>query len=140
MNFRQGRRKRPQALLDMTPLVDVVFQLLIFFLLTSTYVQESQNNSAAVPVELPESSLAAEQTPPKAMIVSIDQAGSLYLDGRELTLEELNYELSKVAQHAPNTIVLVRGDERVSYGQIARIMSLVRAFGLRLSAVLESGD
>lgn len=140
MNFRPGRRRRPHALLDMTPLVDVVFQLLIFFLLTSTYVQESQNNSAAVPVELPESSLSAEQTPPKALVISINQEGSLYLDGRELTLEELNYELSKTASAAPNTIVLVRGDERVSYGQIARVMSLVRAFGLRLSAVLESGE
>ena len=140
MNFRPGRRKRPHALLDMTPLVDVVFQLLIFFLLTSTYVQESQNNSASVPVELPESSLSAEKTPPKALVISIDQAGGLFLDGRALTFEELNYELSKTASASPNTIVLVRGDERVSYGQIARVMSLVRAFGLRLSAVLESGE
>ena len=124
----------------MTPLVDVVFQLLIFFLLTSTYVQESQNNSAAVPVELPESSLAAEQTPPKALVISVDQGGLLYLDGRELSLEELNNELGKAANKAPNTIVLVRGDERASYGKIAQVMSLVRAFGLRLSAVLESGE
>jgi len=140
MDFRPSRRKRPQTLLDMTPLVDVVFQLLIFFLLTSTYVQESQNNSAAVPVELPESSLAAEQAPPKALIISISQEGLLYLDGRELSFEELNSSLSKTASSAPETIVLVRGDERASYGQIARVMSLVRAFGLRLSAVLESGE
>ena len=75
MNFKGKRQRRGLAVLDVTPLVDVVFQLLIFFLLTSTYVEGQQSSSASVPVELPESSLNANETPPQEFVISINQQG-----------------------------------------------------------------
>ena len=47
---------------------------------------------------------------------------------------------SRIAQNKPETIVLVRGDQQVSYGRVGQIMAIVRASGLRLSAVLQSGQ
>jgi biopolymer transport protein TolR len=124
----------------MTPLVDVVFQLLIFFLLTSTYVKDSQSSSAAVPVELPESSLSAEQAPPEAIVLSINDQGALFFEGEEVTFEGLSVALERVARKNPKTILLVRGDQRVPYGRVGAVMSLARSFGLRVSAILQSGE
>ncbi len=139
MNFR-ARRKRPVTLLDMTPLIDVVFQLLIFFLLTSTYVQDQQRSSASVPVELPESSLSATETPADDLVVSIDERGEVFIGDERFELNELSVQLTRVAQVNPNTIVLLRGDQRVPYGRIGEVMAIIRAAGLRVSAVLESGE
>lgn len=139
MNFR-ARRARPVTLLDMTPLIDVVFQLLIFFLLTSTYVQDSQRSSASVPVELPESSLSASEAPAEVVVVSIDEQGQVFMGDEQVALGDLPLQLTRAAQTNPNTIVLLRGDQRVPYGRIGEVMALIRAAGLRVSAVLESGD
>ncbi|MBM4293260.1 MAG: biopolymer transporter ExbD [Deltaproteobacteria bacterium] len=139
MNFR-ARRARPVTLLDMTPLIDVVFQLLIFFLLTSTYVQDSQRSSASVPVELPESSLSASEAPTEVVVVSIDEQGQVFMGDEQVALGDLPLQLTRAAQANPNTIVLLRGDQRVPYGRIGEVMALIRAAGLRVSAVLESGD
>jgi biopolymer transport protein ExbD len=139
MNFRAGIKRRPPAVLDMTPLVDVVFQLLIFFLLTSTYVQQSSQNSSSVPVELPESSLEASQQAPDELMISIDEGGSVFVGDDLLSLDQLATRLFRVAQSKPNTIVLVRGDQRVPYGRVGQVMSIVRASGLRMSAALQSG-
>ena len=139
MNFRGGMKRRSTTVLDMTPLVDVVFQLLIFFLLTSTYVQQSSQNSSSVPVELPESSLEATQQAPDEVMISIDEVGSVFLADEQVSLDELATRLFRVAQSKPNTIVLVRGDQRVPYGRVGQVMSIVRASGLRMSAALQSG-
>ena len=139
MNFRAGIKRRAPTVLDMTPLVDVVFQLLIFFLLTSTYVQQSSQNSSSVPVELPESSLEASQQAPDELMISIDEGGSVFVGDELLSLDQLATRLFRVAQSKPNTIVLVRGDQRVPYGRVGQVMSIVRASGLRMSAALQSG-
>ena len=140
MNFRRGRQKRPPTVLDMTPLVDVVFQLLIFFLLTSTYVQVERASSTSVPVELPESNLSANDQLPEEIIVSVNQGGEVFYGDDAVTLEELAMRLVRTANRNPKSIVLVRGDQRVPYGRIGQVMSIVRASGLRMSALLESGD
>ena len=139
MNFRGGIKRRAPTVLDMTPLVDVVFQLLIFFLLTSTYVQQSAQNSSSVPVELPESSLEASQQVPDELMISIDELGSVFVGDDPVSLDELATRLLRVAQSKPETIVLVRGDQRVPYGRVGQVMSIVRASGLRMSAALQSG-
>ena len=139
MNFRAGIKRRAPTVLDMTPLVDVVFQLLIFFLLTSTYVQQSAQNSSSVPVELPESSLEASQQVPDEVMISIDELGAVFIGDEQVSLDELATRLFRIAQSKPDTIVLVRGDQRVPYGRVGQVMSIVRASGLRMSAALQSG-
>ena len=142
MNFRKapsGLAKRGGVVVDMTALIDVVFQLLIFFLLTSSYVAQSQNNksSAKVPVELPESSLAASASEADNLTISINASGELFLDKNRVTLEELGVELLRAASKNPRTVVLIRGDETVPYGRIAQVMAVARASRLRISAELE---
>lgn len=142
MNFRKdpsGLAKRGGVVVDMTALIDVVFQLLIFFLLTSSYVAQSQNNksSAKVPVELPESSLEASASQVDNLTISINADGEVFLDENRVTIEELGVELLRAAAKNPRSVVLIRGDETVPYGRIAQVMAVARASRLRISAELE---
>lgn len=148
MNFRGGpggRGRRAATLVDLTPLIDVVFQLLIFFLLTSSYVsQQSQAQNSKddpqVPVELPESSLAAQTEKVDDFTIAISADGEIYVGNDErVSLEELANRLARVASTKPDTVVLIRGDQTVPYGRIAAVMAVARLSRLRISAVLRDG-
>lgn len=138
MNFRKKYSSSRSGVPDLTPLIDVVFQLLIFFLLTSKYVEQAPNPSSSIPVNLPESSLNASSNLPQEMIISIDEEERIYVGDDEMTLDQLKQHLSQLAQKKPNTLVLIRGDQKVSYGQIGQIMSIVQASGLKMSVILQS--
>ena len=74
------------------------------------------------------------------VIISISEEGAVYVGDEQVSLDELAQRLARVAQSKPDTIVLVRGDQRVPYGRVGQVMSIVRASGLRMSAALESGQ
>lgn len=143
MNFRgdiAGRSRRTAAVVDITALVDVVFQLLIFFLLTSSYVSQQGASNPRVPVDLPESSLAAEAQDFDDFTIAVDAAGEIFVENDEkVSLSELAVRLAKAANKNPNTVVLIRGDQNVPYGRIAQVMAVARASQLRISAVLRGG-
>ena len=138
MNFRKTQSSNRSGVPDLTPLIDVVFQLLIFFLLTSKYVEQAPNPSSSIPVNLPESSLTASSNLPQEMIISVDEEEKIYVGDEEITLDQLTQRLSQLAKTKSNTLVLIRGDQKVSYGQIGRIMSIVQASGLKMSVILQS--
>ena len=140
MNFRSPgtRRVRRAAIVDMTPLVDVIFQLLIFFVLTSSYVNQRSQEAARVQVELPESQLEAEGPQFDDVSVVIDEEGVISLEGEPLnSVEELLARLSLLAERNPNTIVLIRGDQRAPYGRVAEVMAAARVLRLKVSALLQ---
>ncbi|MCA9542123.1 MAG: biopolymer transporter ExbD [Myxococcales bacterium] len=140
MNFRtpSSGARRNAAVVDITALVDVVFQLLIFFLLTSSYVSQQGRQTPQVPVELPESTLQAEAMPFDDLTIAVDAEGAIFLDAEPVTLEELGVRLARTAERNANTVVLIRGDQAVPYGRIAQIMAIARASRLKISAVLRN--
>ena len=144
MNFRgpgNGRIGRRAIEVDLTALVDVVFQLLIFFLLTSNYVVQQNQQAPQVPVELPESSLEAEQQPIEDFTVVIDATGQLFVgEDERVSLDELAVRFARARDKNEQTVVLIRGDQDASYGRIAEVMTVARAARLPISAILKSSD
>ncbi len=141
MNFRGGgtRARRNATVVDITALVDVVFQLLIFFLLTSSYVSQQSRQAPQVPVELPESTLDAQEKPAEDFVVAIDEGGRIFIGADEpVSVEELAVRLAKAADENPSTVVLIRGDQTVPYGRVAQVMAMARLTGLKISAVLRN--
>ncbi len=133
--------KRKAVVVDLTALIDVIFQLLIFFLLTSTYVTQQAASAAQIPVELPESSLSATAIPHEQMTITVTATGDLLLDVEELSgVDELTVRLLEVRASNPKTIVLVRGDQAVPYGRIASVLGAIRAANLPVSAVLNNAE
>lgn len=105
-------RSKSRALesLTMTPLIDVVFNLLIFFLIASKFAEEERE----LPVRLPEASEAKPLfSKPQELFINIDQDGRYYVGGKTLSLGELERLLFKAWSANPSrTSVIIRADER----------------------------
>jgi len=135
VNFRGGDfgtgSRRTAAVVDITALVDVVFQLLIFFLLTSSYVSQQGQDESSIDVTPPEASLSADAPKLHDFKVIVDEEGRIFLKGDEpISLEALLLRFTRIAQTDPGTTVVIRGDENVAYGRIIKVLAAARAAGL----------
>ena len=116
MNFR-GKKKRSVEV-TLTPMIDVVFLLLIFFMVTTTFNRETQ-----VKVKLPEADGAEAEQYPKMVTLTIDADGSYYLPGgdglpHELVnqqLETLKQELRKFAEHSKDQPFIINADGKTPH-------------------------
>ncbi|MDV6373762.1 ExbD/TolR family protein [Deinococcus arenicola] len=127
MNRASSRRRMRDSgggvTFDFAPMVDVVLLLLIFFFLTSS-LGARQN---ALPLDLPRASTTVQETP-ELPVVSVDQAGKLFLNGTETTLTKLGGQLKPLLSGSGGVVGL-RADERGNYGTVVRVMDVIKAAG-----------
>ena len=113
------------AQLDLTPMIDVVFQLLIFFMVTAVFAI-----TPGLDIKLPEAETA--QAPDKEnLFIVVDQDGNMKLNHKSVTFANLKDELVSKRAILDNTTALInQGDERATHGQIVNIMDIAREVGL----------
>ncbi len=116
------RPKRPTLSIDMAPLIDVVFLLLIFFMLTSNFVPPS------VPLTLPKASSGAPSEASK-VIVSLDQTGQISIAEKTIADAEFETALRTALEQNGTTAVHFRGDTSVDYGVFLKLISRARSAG-----------
>lgn len=113
--------------MNMTPMIDVVFNLLIFFLLGSTYLNDDRQLS----LELPRaSSAAAAADAPDELVVIVLADGQLRLRDQPRTPAELEADLRAARANYPDQAVSIRGDRRVQYEAITQVLSACRKAGI----------
>jgi len=114
--------------MNVVPYIDVMLVLLIIFMITSPLLSRS------VEVELPTVRQAENVTPTqtKFVIVTINAQGQLFLDEdkQTLTMTELIIRLTALIRFEPNSQVFIRGDSRLAYGEIIKVMSLLQEVGV----------
>ena len=116
-------RARVRAQLDVAPLVDVVFLLLIFFLLTSTYIKPR-----AIGVSLPTSSTAQASIAPVVTVV-LRADGSIEVDGASLSISQLaDAVASRIGQDRERTVVL-EADRTARVQEMIEVVDAIRAGG-----------
>jgi biopolymer transport protein ExbD len=114
--------------LNMTPMIDVVFNLLIFFLLSSTYLNEERN----VELQLPRVSTAAPLTDaPQELSIDVHSDGRIVVEGKPLTLERIRERLQRALANYPDQAVAIRGDATVAYEKVAQVVAVCREVGIR---------
>ncbi len=118
---RRGKRKGPE--IGIAPLVDLVFLLLIFFLLSSTLEKER-----ALPVKRPQASTAAALARPP-LAVTVTAAGTVHMEGRRVGLAELEQNLREALASARDRRILVVTDEAARAGLVVRVMDTCRKAG-----------
>lgn len=120
---------------SMTPMIDIVFNLLIFFLLGSTYMQEERQ----LELKLPQVSEAAPLTAePEEITVAVLADGRIDVKGETYTLELLKVFLEKAHANYPDQAVAVRGDAEVRYQAVADVIAVARQSGIgRLDVVVQ---
>jgi len=111
--------------IDLTPMIDVVFQLLIFFMVTAVFAI-----TPGLDIKLTEAETA--QAPDKEnLFIVVDQDGNMKLNHKTVTFANLKDELvSKRAILDNTTAIIIQGDERATHGQIVNIMDIAREVGL----------
>ncbi len=115
--------------MSMTPLIDVVFLLLIFFLVATRFAEEDRELDVVLPTASEAQPLTAE---PKELFVGIDQQGRYFVDGKELALEEVNAAIRRAAVNNPlNQSVIIRADKRVALDFPCQVMNLCNRHGIR---------
>ena len=119
---RHAKLEHGLSQLDIAPLVDIVFQLLIFFMLTSSFVFQS-----GIKVKLPKA-VTSEVIKEENLVITITSEDVMYLNTSVITLKELKKQLSK-----PNNKqrpILIKADRRSSLGRIIDIWDLCRDLGI----------
>lgn len=115
-------RARRRAGIDMSPLIDVVFLLLIFFAVTTTFLEQS-----GMDLELPESS-TAEATESASIVVEISAQGEVRLSGEEVTLEELERRVAALGE-AERAKITLRADRQLELGLAVAVIDALRRAG-----------
>lgn len=131
VEFKKGRAL---SALNLTPLIDVVFLLLIFFLVATEFAQEE---ARSIPVKLPE---AAEARPITARLkdiyVNIDAAGRYYMSGQRVSPQQLLEELERHRDANPGRqqTVIIRGHRDCRYQAIVTVMDICNRVGFTYRA------
>lgn len=108
--------------IDITPLIDMVFQLLIFFMLTSSFIMQS-----GIKVNLPKA-VTAEPKREDNVIIAISRENVLYLDKKVLTNRELKDVFSRAQKD--NLSVLIMADRYASMGRVVEVWDMARDSGV----------
>ena len=137
MNLRPDRSDE-RVDVNLTPLIDVVFLLLIFFMVSTTF-----DRHAKLKVELPEATAKTEQQLEDPVILSIDAKGNDFIDDRQVVntqLETLKIALQKTVADKKDVSLVLRADAKTPHQSVVRAMDAASQLGLtRLSiATIES--
>lgn len=115
-----SRHKLP----SLTPLIDIVFLLLVFFMLTAHFVQDQ-----SLDITLPEANTAFDLQTQDALEIIITDNGDIYIAKQIIKLEALDLILEKSLQLRTNKQVIVRGDRSSQLGLTVQIMDAARRAG-----------
>ncbi|MEC4812285.1 MAG: biopolymer transporter ExbD [Scytonema sp. PMC 1069.18] len=109
------------AQINIVPMIDVIFAILTFFVMSSLFLTRSQG----LPVNLPKAQ-TAQADKPAQVTVTIDKAGKLFLDKQPITIEKLEDGVKQKVQPEKQLMVVLNADEGVNHGHVVEVMDRVR--------------
>jgi len=115
---------------DITPLIDVVFLLLIFFMLTTTFI----NVESGVKVDLPTGDFAAVEER-QNIVVSITENNVLYLNNTLIDPNNLTRGIREALGDNIGSMVVLEADQNISHGKVVRVMDLIKKGGAERIAI-----
>ncbi|OPZ64621.1 MAG: Biopolymer transport protein ExbD [Firmicutes bacterium ADurb.Bin506] len=130
--FAQYRsRRRPRV--ELTPMIDIMFYLVLFFMVFGTF----RTDTAGVPLDLPRAATAADLARDH-LVVTVGVDGRLYFDGRVVSDADLTRSLLPVLKSQPDRVVIVKADRAISYERLIQAIDAIRmAGGAKLALAVE---
>ncbi|OIO71554.1 MAG: hypothetical protein AUJ57_07040 [Zetaproteobacteria bacterium CG1_02_53_45] len=119
----EGTRRSGQAP-NLTPLIDIVFLLLVFFMLTAHFVQDE-----GLPIELPEALSAVSLDDKQPLEVGLSESGEISIAGEHIAADALSAHLSGLLADRDEKRVVIRGDAGVTLGDSVRVIDAARRAG-----------
>lgn len=131
MNFLSSIEEGTEVIdINITPLIDIVFLLLIFFMVSTTFVE-----SQGVQVKLPQASSAATTDSKEDVIVSIKKDGSIFIDEKPVALSNLKSVFRKATQGGKEPTLIVRADQASQHGKVVSVMDAAHSEGIKRIAI-----
>ena len=120
--------EKPNVSIELTPLIDMVFLLLIFFLVATTFHQEEREMQIALPFA---GSSAPISTMLRELIINVDAEGDVIVSGRRIDEEDLREIITEAVAANPDQKVTVRGDRGTAYANVVRVLDICKAGGIQ---------
>jgi biopolymer transport protein TolR len=133
---RGGRRKPVMAEINVTPMVDVMLVLLIIFMVSAPLL------TVGVPLDLPQTQAKSLDQDKNPLTLSVNLKGQVFLNDTEIRLDELVPQLKAItdARGGLDERIFVRGDKKVDYGTVMKVMGRLSAAGFRRVALVTEVD
>ena len=133
MQIRQRPTKR--ARIEIIPMIDVIFFLLVFFMVSSLAMTKINS----LPVALPKTS-TSPQAIKQDIILTVKKTGEIYINKTPTSLDALGSQLAYEMHDHPQDVVVVNADEGSNYGLVVKIMDRARAIGVRKFALATEAE
>ncbi len=133
MRFKQTKEEEP--MLGITPLIDIVFLLLIFFMLTSHF-----HVASGVPIRLPKVTQNAYDGKDQEIILAIDRTGNTYLKGEKSEVKDLGPRLKELVEKEGLNKIILQADKEVAHGKVVEVMDLAKRAGISSIVIAAQWD
>ena len=134
---RRRRRHAVMSEINVTPMVDVMLVLLIIFMVSAPLL------TVGVPIDLPQSQAKSLEQDKEPLTISVNDKGQVFLQNTEIAVDELVAKLKAVTEArggASDERIYVRGDRKVDYGTVMKVMGRLSAAGFRRVALVTEVD
>jgi biopolymer transport protein ExbD len=126
--------------IELAPIIDMVFLLLIFFLVATTFHQTEREMQIALPVATAAGPISSTM---REIVINVDEAGEVIVGGRRMADEDLRGLIDAAVAANPEQKVTVRGDRRTTYANVVRVLDVCKGAGVQepyLDTVLSAGE
>ena len=124
MSRRKPRMKAEETEVDLTPMLDVVFIMLIFFIVTATFIRER-----GLDVVRPDNNEEQQQTSVVAIVISVDNNNDVWVDGRGVDERAVRANVERLRADSPESPVLIQADREADTGVVIRTMDQAKLGG-----------
>ena len=132
MRYRPLIDDQDDAIVDMTPMLDIVFIMLIFFIVTSSFVKES-----GIEVSRPQAETAVRQEK-AAILVAINEQGQVWINRRQVDIRAVRANIERLHAENPQGSVVIQSDRRAQTGLLVEVMDQVKLAGVQQVAIAAS--
>lgn len=122
--MRLSKKQQKKVTLNITSLLDCMFILIIFFTVSSTFLEQP-----GIELKLPEAESSETHTAEK-VIVFVDASGGIYINKNKIEMEHLAQTVGDLLSKQSEKTVVLRADEQVTHGRIIKVMDLLRKKGI----------
>ena len=111
--------------INITSLIDVIFMLLLFFMITSTFLEQP-----GIKLELPTAKTSAN-TEPQEYVLTVDKKGELFLNRQSVTLAGLEAAIRKALPQMKDSALVLKADQEITHGLVVRVMDMAKRGGVK---------
>ncbi|MFN6502359.1 MAG: ExbD/TolR family protein [Nostoc sp. DedQUE01] len=110
------------AQINIVPMIDVIFAILTFFIMSTLFLTRSEG----LPVNLPKAATAKQQQVPSKITITVDEQGVVSLNRKPIAVDDLTQQVRSLIGSNSEMLVIINADEKVGHGQVVAVMDRVR--------------